>query len=297
MLVKNYAKACLKYIAYRMVPPRIYLQLRYYRVFRTFIDFKRPKTLNEKLQWKKLYGYLPIHTTVADKFRVREYVQNIVGEKYLVPLIQVLTHSSQFDIGVLPESFVLKANHASGQVRFIRNKHKENEAELRALIDTWMKENYYYETKERQYKDIERLLLIEELLIDDSGMIPMDYKFHCFSGNVEIIQVDIDRFSDHRRNLYDVEWNLLPFTWSPWDEQGPRYPNGKGIEKPKRLAEMVHVAETLSREFDYIRVDLYYFRDRIYFGELTLHMEGGWGLFYPASYDTYYGQKLELRHS
>jgi hypothetical protein len=277
-----------------VIPPRLYLQLRYYNVFGTFINFRHPKTLNEKLQWKKLYGYAPIHTTIADKLQAREYVHNIVGAQYLVPLYQVLENGSQLDLSILPGSFVLKASHSSGLVRFIRDKSAENESELRALVGGWMRESHYYETKERQYRDIKPLVLVEELLTDDAGNIPLDYKLHCFNGKVEIIQVDIDRFGDHRRNLYDAKWNLLPFTWSPWGKQGPRYPNGRVVEKPRGLAQMMSIAETLSREFDYIRVDLYYLRDHIYFGELTLHMEGGWGRFCPGSYDAYYGQRLEL---
>jgi hypothetical protein len=287
----------LKWIAYRVLPAKVYLQVRYYCVFKRFVNFKKPIALNEKLQWKKPYGYRPIHTTIADKYRVREYVRIRIGGQYLVPLLSVLTCDSQFDLGILPECFVLKANHGSGQIRFVRNKHRENEKELKTILKKWMKENHYHETKEPQYRDIKPLILIEQFLTEDNGNVPMDYKFHCFNGKVEIIQVDIDRFGDHRRNLYDVEWNLLPFTWSPWDKNGPRYPNGKAIERPQKLVEMIDLAETLSIDFDYIRVDLYYLKNHIYFGELTLHMEGGWGRFDPFEFDAYYGEKLELAGS
>ncbi len=117
--MRNLVKTLLKFVAYRLLPKKFYLQLCYFRAFGEFVDFKRPKTLNEKLQWKKLYGYYPVHTIIADKYAVREYVSDRIGDEYLVPLISVLNRASEFELNALPEAFVLKANHGSGHVRIV----------------------------------------------------------------------------------------------------------------------------------------------------------------------------------
>ncbi len=292
--MRNYAKVFLKYIAYRLLPTKTYLQLYYFRVFGRFTNFKRPNTLNEKLQWKKLYGHSPLHTTITDKYSVREYITKRIGKDYLIPLVTVLDDPDRFELANLPQSFVAKVNHGSGQNRIVRDKCQVDELEIRRCLKRWFSNNHYYESKEPQYRDIKPRIIVEELLTDDDGKIPLDYKLHCFNGRVEAIQVDIDRFGDHRRNFYSKDWNLLPFTWSQWDKYGPKWENGSAIEKPRELAKMIDIAGTLSQPFDYIRVDLYCLRNRIYFGELTLNHGGGWERFDPPEYDKIFGDKLIL---
>lgn len=283
-----------KVIGYRLLPTKIYLQLCYFWVFKRFINFKRPDTLNEKLQWKKLYGYFPLHTTIADKYCVREYISKQIGKDYLIPLVTVLDDPDRFELASLPQSFVVKVNHGSGQNRIVRDKSQIDELEIRRCLKRWFRNNHYYESKEPQYRDIKPKIIVEEFLTDDDGKIPLDYKLHCFSGRVEVIQVDIDRFGDHRRNFYSKDWNLLPFTWSQWDKYGPKWKNGSAIEKPRELVKMIDIAETLSQPFDYIRVDLYFVKNKIYFGEFTLHHGGGRERFDPPEYDKILGDKLIL---
>jgi hypothetical protein len=125
--------------------------------------------------------------------------------------------------------------------------------------------------------------------LDGSGNIPIDYKFHCFHGKVELIQVDIDRFGDHKENFYSRDWNLYPFTLKA---KNANWPIGDEVEKPSKLDEMIALSELLSVDFRYIRVDLYLVNDKIYFGELTLHMGGGFAKFDPESYDLFFGNLI-----
>ena len=96
-----------------------------------------------------------------------------------------------------------------------------------------------------------------------------DYKFFCFNGKVKFFKVDFGRFVEHHANYYSPEGELLEF-----GEQGlepdPNYP----IELPNNLGEMITLAEKLSANEPFIRVDLFNVNGRIFFGELT---------FYPAS--------------
>jgi hypothetical protein len=285
----------IEYMAVHYVPTRLYLPLVYRWRFGRWGNLKRPTTLNEKLHWKKMHGCEPFHTTVSDKYAVREWVAARVGERYLIPLIAVLDDAERLDLARLPEPCIIKTTHASGQNVIIRDKRLVEEKELKARLRRWMSRNEYYLSREPQYRDIKPRLIVEQLLTDAEGNIPMDFKFHCFHGTVEVIQVDIDRFTDHRRNLYDVSWQLLPFTWCFWKKNRPLWPNGRAVARPENLEEMIAVAQALSKEFDYVRVDLYNCNGRVYFGELTLHHGGGWERFDPPSYDSFYGDKLHLR--
>jgi len=122
----------------------------------------------------------------------------------------------------------------------------------------------------------------------------MDFKSHCFHGDAAMVPVDIDRFGELRRDFYGEDWKLLLFTWSVWDKGGPMWPSGRAAERPAGLDEMLAVARTLAKEFDYVRVDSYNCDDKVYFGDLTLHHGGGWERFDPACWDLYFGNKLDL---
>ena len=287
----------IRYMATRWIPTTLYLHLVYWWRFGKPANVRSPATLNEKLLWKKLYGYAPLHTTITDKYAVREWVAGQIGEDHLIPLIAVFEDVDDVDFRRLPDPFIIKVSHGSGQNVIIQDKHFIDESQLKRLLRGWMKENHWHLSKEPQYKNIKPRLIVEKLLTDADGHIPMDFKFHCFHGQVEMIQVDIDRFGDHRRNFYDADWNLLPFTWSAWDRHGPIWPNGPAVEKPARLNEMLILARTLATEFDYVRVDLFNCRDKVYFGELTLHHGGGWERFDPPSYDLFFGGKLDLKRN
>ena len=279
-----------KIVLRRGLPAKWYLQLVFRIKFGRWIDFKQPKTLNEKLQWSKLYGYQDIFTLISDKYRVRQYVAGKVGEKYLIPLYAVLHSENDFDLDRLPGSFVAKPTHSSGEVLIINDRSALEEQKLRPKFRKWLKINHYKRSLEPQYKHIEPGILIEKLLLDKDGKIPIDYKFHCFSGKVEMIQVDIDRFEDHRRNFYSTRWERLPFNWTPADKhKRPIYRGGPDVKPPESLDEMVWLAEKLARDFGYIRVDLYHCQGTIYFGELTLCHGSGFEPFFPDECDFYYG--------
>ena len=146
----------------------------------------------------------------------------------------------------------------------MKNKNDIDWNSVRESLSKRLKRNYYHGKKEWQYKNIEPCIIGEKLLINTNGELPMDYKIHCFHGKVEVIQVDIDRFTNHKRNFYDQSWNLLPFSWSLWKDGQPLWNTGRALEKPKNLDEMISVAEKLSEVFKYVRIDLYDFENKIH---------------------------------
>lgn len=255
-------------------------------------NLSEPSSFNEKLQWLKLYDKEPLQTLCADKYKVRDYVKAKIGEAYLVPLLGIIENPRNLDFSALPEQFVIKMNHASGLNRIVYDKAKLNKAEFMHTLKSWFGFNYYRHGREWQYKSIKRLAVIEALLLDKKGNVPNDYKFFCFRNHPKktLIQVDLDRFTDHRRVFFDKEWNLQDF--------GLRYePKAISLEKPKNFEKMLELAHSLSQDFVFVRVDFYNLEGKIYFGELTFHPEGGFGKFSPASYDRVLGSWLDLPDS
>ncbi|MGB2870014.1 MAG: ATP-grasp fold amidoligase family protein [Bacteroidota bacterium] len=251
------------------------------------LNLKHPTTFNEKTIWLKMnHRYGNAHL-LADKVRVKEYVSNVLDAKYLVPTIAVYDRAEDVDFERLPESFVLKANHGSAWNIICRNKAALNIQETRSKLAGWLNSNYYETGKEYQYKDIPPKILCETYLENSPDHPLVDYKVFCFSGEPRYIQVDLDRFTHHTRNFYDLNWNLLPFT--------TLYPLGRRVlSRPAALDEMLLVARTLSAGMVFARVDLFLFDGRVYFGEITLHHGGGFEPFVPAKYDRVLGEQMHL---
>jgi hypothetical protein len=270
-----------------------YVTKHYENVFGKKPDLKNPKTMNEFIAHRKVYDRNPLFTLCADKFKVREYVKDKIGEEYLIPLITYSDDIKKVDFDALPNSFAAKVNHGSGQNMIILDKDKENIEEMKIHICYWMNRNHYYNTREWQYKNIETLILFEELILDEDGTIPKDYKFHTIGGKVEFIQIDTERFEDHKRIFYSPSWEELDFMWAPATSQNrPKYEKAPPLEKPENLQKMIELVEKLAEDFNYVRVDLYDVNQKLYFGELTFTHEDGLAKFFPEKYDRYFGKML-----
>ena len=258
------------------------------------LDWKNPRTLNEKLNWMKLYVRDPLQKIAADKFAVRAHVAAKVGEQYLIPLIRKCDRAEEIRFAELPAAFVLKTNHGSGQNWIVRDKAREDERKVVRQFREWLATNHYAASREWPYKGMPPAIVVEELLLDENGRIPSDFKFHCFGGKVATIQVDLDRETAHRRNFYDLDWHLQPFVWTEWAGDKPAWPNGRAVARPAALAEMVRVAETLAADFPYARIDLFYCDGKVYFGEITFYHGGAFERFDPPEFDRFFGDKLAL---
>ena len=272
-----------------------FIKQNFKKVFGVLPNLENPKTFNEKINWLKLNDRTQLHTICADKYAVRNYVKEKIGEEFLIPLVFQSYNVSDVIPSNFPEyAFIIKTNHDSSGGIIVKDKYTVSWRKINEALKKLLKKNYYYASKEWQYKNIKPCILAEKLLVSSDGDIPFDYKFHCFHGQVEIIQVDIDRYTNHKRNLYNVTWELLPFTWSMWKNNMPLWTNRKEIKRPKMLDEMIIVAQRLSTEFKYVRIDLYELNNTIYFGEMTFHHGGGLEIIHPREWDTILGNKLQL---
>jgi hypothetical protein len=250
--------------------------------FGRYPDILRPTRFNEKIQSRKLFDRRPILATMSDKIAVRDYVAARMGPDILPVLHHVTETPHDLPFASLPDRFVLKASHGSGWVHVVRNRAAASEADLVTLCKSWLAQNFYEMTQEWAYKDIPRRILVEEFLDNGAGESAEDFKFFTFNGRVEFIQIDLARFTGHRKNFFDRDWNPVALRQECENFPGP-------IPRPGNLAALIECAETLAREIDFVRVDLYSVKDRIYFGELTTTPGNGFFRFDPPDFDERFG--------
>lgn len=265
------------------------INIQYRTVLKRKPNLKEPKRFTEKLQWYKLNYRTPLMTQCADKYLVREYIKEKGYENILVQLYKVCNSYEEIDFEKLPQSFVIKSNKGSGTNLFIQDKESVDLSNIREPIMSWNTVNTILMGREWAYKDIKHRIVIEEMLVDKSNTTSElnDYKFLCFNGSVKYIWVDTDRQTDHRRNFYDLEWNLL-------DVQSD-YPLSKeNIPKPGGFDYMVEIAETIAKDFPFVRVDFYWVNGKVYFGEITFYPWSGCVQFKPDSFDYRLGELFQL---
>ncbi|GAD90078.1 hypothetical protein VHA01S_032_00280 [Vibrio halioticoli NBRC 102217] len=251
------------------------------------LNLNNPRGFSEKIAWLKAFERNDLMTVCADKYLVREYVKEMIGEDYLIPIIGVYDNVSEIDFNKLETPYVLKVNHSSGGNCFNIPGEIFSQSQTTKVLNHHMDINAYYYGCEWAYKNITRKIIAEKVLFDDQNRLPNDYKFFCFNGEPKFVQVDISRFSDHRRDFYDLDWNLLPFTLA--------YRNSEnGVSLPSKLDEMTSVAKTLAGNFKFSRIDLYLVKNKVYFGEITFYPEGGSSSFVPEIYEKDIGSKLSL---
>ncbi len=237
-----------------------------------------------------LYSRDPLFTMLSDKLLVRDYVTRKVGSDFLIPLLWQGENPAEIPFDRLPLNFVIKSNHGCGYNLIINNKTQLICEQAIALLKKWLGENFCddkYAGTEWAYKHIKPRIIVESMLEND-GKAPVDYKFFCFSGRVEYVQISLDRFGPASERICDRE--LTPLNL--WN--GVRLFEGE-IVQPGNYREMVGLAEQLAEDLDFIRVDLYSTNDHVYFGEMTCYHAGGLAPFIPRAYDFVFGEKWIIK--
>lgn len=252
------------------------------------VRLNSPVRYNDKLQWLKLNWYVPIATKCADKFEVREFVTEKIGVEYLNELYGVYESVNDIDLEQLPSSFVLKGTHGSGFNIICKDKSQMDWDKEFKKMRRWFRKNYYWQNREWVYKDIKPRIVSERYIEEKEYGELRDYKIFCFNGEPRIIQVDFDRYHNHKRNFFDLNWNLL--------DVSIKYPSDKSqkILKPKTLNKMLELSRVLSADFPHVRVDFYNVENNIIFGELTFFHESGMGKFSPEEFEYEMGSWLNL---
>lgn len=274
---------------FRFVPDKIAVSIKYRNHFYKKLDLKNPQTFNEKLQWLKLYDRRPEYTTMVDKYRAKDYIAAVIGEAYIIPTLGVWKSFDEIDFDALPNQFVLKCNHGSGDAVICKDKASFDMESARRKLTAALGEDYYLQSREWVYRDVDRLILAEQYLEDAETGDARDYKFFCFGGEVKCFKVDLDRFKERHANWYDRDGVLLPY-----GTLGAEPLTDREVRLPERLDRMMELAEKLSAGLPFLRVDFYYINGKIYAGELTFYPASGLTPFTDMEWDRIMGGWLKL---
>lgn len=273
----------------KFLPQECYVKIYYEYYTGKKLDLRDPKEFNQKIQWLKVYYRKPILNQLVDKYAVREYVRNTIGEEHLNELLAVYDKPSQVDFGALPDKFVLKAVHGFHFNLLVPDKAALNKGRARYLLNKWMHKNQYTRGgMEWAYKDVRPRIIAERYLEELGKSTINDYKFFCFNGKPKFLLVIVEREQEDYRCYYDLQWNKMPFT------SGNHSLFEGEIEKPANFDRMVQVAESLAGDFPFVRVDLYNIEGKIYFGEMTFYPTDGRKEYRPNRYNEILGSYIEL---
>ena len=274
----------------RLFPDEIYLRIQYRLFIGKKLDLVCPKTFNEKLQWLKLNDHNDEYIEMVDKYLAKKYVAGKIGEEYIIPTYGAWRSFDQIDFDKLPNQFVLKCNHDSGSIAICRDKDTFDRKAAESKLMKGLRTDGYYWGREWPYTKVKRLIIAEKYLQDSENEDIPDYKVHCFNGKAKFILVCRDRFKENglTEDFFDPEWNRI-------DVSRPTHTRSSVItERPEWINEMISLAETLSKDFPFIRVDFYVVNNHIYFGELTLYPASGLERFVPDDYDLEFGNWIIL---
>lgn len=275
---------------FKYIPDRKYLEWCYRGAFSKKLNLDNPQTFNEKLQWLKLYDRKPLYMTLVDKYEVKKYVADKIGQQYIIPTLNVWNRFDEIDFNELPNQFVLKCTHDSGGLVICTDKKNLDEKKAKEKLDKCLKRNFYFQSREWPYKNIPRRIIAEKYMVDESGYELKDYKFFCFDGVAKAMFIATDRQvegEDTKFDFYDMDFIHLPFTNG--------HPNAKHeIKKPESFDKMKELAEKLSQGIPEVRVDFYDIDGKVYFGEMTFYHFGGFTRFEPEEWDYKFGEWIKL---
>ena len=270
------------------LPDKPYIMLQYYRHSHRLLNLKNPTRYNEKLQWMKLYDRNPLYTTLADKYLVKSYVANAIGERYVVPLLGVWDSPDEIDFSALPEQFVLKTNHDSKGLVICKDKSKLDLDSTRDFLRERLKRSGFAYGREWPYKNIQRKIIADQYLEDENGELP-DYKVMCFNGEPKLIQLHRGRFTaEYTQDFYDTNWIRQNF--NQIGLRGAAEP----VSRPAFLDEMLEKSAVLAAGIPQVRVDWFYAKGQLFFGEMTFFDASGYDEFVPDEINEVLGSWITL---
>jgi hypothetical protein len=267
------------------LPAKAHVALDHLRNHGQLPNLKRPATFSEKIAVRKLYDRDPRIPSLVDKISAKQQMASRFGDDFIIPTLATFDAAGEIDFAALPYPCLVKPNHASGFNMFLRERPAK-EDEVRRRLGRLLQYRHERASEEWAYAQIAPRLLVEPWVVGsgieggEHGLI--DYKFHTFAGQVFAIQVDVDRFADHRRSFFDPSWTPMQFELL--------YPRAAHeIPAPVALEEMLRRAGQIGEEFAYVRVDLYEVAGKVKFGEVTFYPGAGLEVFNPPEFDALFG--------
>lgn len=274
------------------ISPKLNIKFFYWFYFRKRLDLNTPKTLDEKIQWMKLYYHKnnPLVKQCADKLQVREYIKDCGLDHILVPLIAKYNTADDINWDLLPEKFVLKWNFGCGGNYVCFDKSKTDIKKVTSDLNTFRKIKFHKLTAESQY-DVPKVLLCEQFIDTEDGLAPTDYKVYCFNGIPKYVLCCYGRTETSRPKFYffDRDWNFQRL-----NKMGKAAPEGFTMPKPDGMDELFRCAEILSKPFPFVRADFYLEHGKVYFGELTFTPAGGFDTGRLPETNLFFGNMVQL---
>ncbi len=264
-----------------------YIKLKYRLMVKSKLNLENPLTFNEKLQWLKLYDRKPEYTKMVDKYEAKKYVANIIGKKYIIPTLGIYNKFEEIDFEKLPDKFVIKPTHTSGDIFVCKDKNEIDYKKLKKEVKKWLKRKYYYLHREWPYKNIKPRIIIEEYMENESKEELKDYKIFCFNSEPKVTLVCSNRFQELKETFFDNDWKELDVTEGGHEKE-------KNIQKPINFEKMKELAKILSNNIPAGRIDLYEINGQIYFGEITIYPKSGYEEFSDERYNVLWGNWIQL---
>ena len=258
------------------------------------LDLEKPVTYNEKLQWLKLNYRTSLQTKCVDKYRVREYVSECGLENILVDLLAVYDRPEDVDFDKLPTPCFIKCNNSSGGNMIYSKEKGIDKKQFVKSFKKLLRRNTFCYGREWPYKDVVPKIVVEKVLRDNDGNLPVDYKFFCFNGKTEFVFVNKDVCSEEGKHRTDDTWNVFDLNLKPLDFKIGRCDSNYHVDIPKNWDEMIRVSEILARPFPHCRIDLYNVDGRIFFGEITFFHQSGFVEIEPIEWNIKYGDLLDI---
>lgn len=275
--------------AMRFIPDKAMIKIQYRLKLGRKLNLNNPRRYTEKLNYYKLNYRCKLMTKCSDKYAVRDYVVSKGLSNILPNLYAVYNSVNEIETNLLPNKFAIKTTNGSGTNYFCNDKTEFKLEISKKKIANWLNRDVYSFGREWSYKNAKPKIIIEELLEDRSNKFDgiNDYKFLCFNGQPKYIILDVERYTNHKRNIYDIDWNYMDVSTD--------HPNfGDVVPKPDGLNEMLQISRILSEGFPFVRVDLYYVNKKVYFGELTFYPWTGYVQFKPDEFDYILGDMFKL---
>ena len=273
-----------------LIPSKLWLSYNFKRKMGYPMDWKNPKTYSEKLQWLKVYDKNPLYTALVDKYEVKKYIADAIGEEYIIPTLGVWDSFDEIDFDTLPDRFVLKCTHDSGGIAIVKDKTTFDKEKARKQFKIAMARNPYTTNREWPYKNVKPRIIAEQYMENEETHDLRDYKFFSFNGETKAMFIATERASETEEtkfDFFDMDYNHLDF------RNG--HPNAeKWPAKPQNFEKMRELANKLSVGIPQVRVDFYEVGGRVYFGEMTFFHWSGMKPFEPAEWDRTFGDWITL---
>lgn len=281
----------------KWIPSKTYIKLKYRLATGKKLNLASPKTFCEKLQWLKLYDHNPQYTRMAGKVEAKEYATEKLGEGHIIKTLGVWDNYDEIDFDNLPNQFVLKCSHDSGGFAIVKNKAEFDKEKFRNKFEKSLQKNYFYQGREWPYKNVKPQILAEEYMTDENkpegameGLI--DYKFYCFNGEPKFLYVCVADIKNNDKHgwlsFYNLDKTPAPFGRS--DHKAYPYE----IKWPEKFEEMIEAAKKLAEGTKFVRIDLYWLNDNIYFSECTFFPGGGLAPFEPQEWEEKIGSWIKI---